>query len=91
MILPMLVPGMILGTRAAQLVSQNPTLRLSQLLEMYYSHRGVFGDADVRVCRRNELFYEVTPDVLVKEVTHKISREDHIADRRVHEGLTDRK
>lgn len=52
--------GLILATRVQEFRSAAPTMRLSQLLDMYYSQRGVFS-SPVRSCNRRQLFTEVAP------------------------------
>lgn len=43
---------MALGHRIARWMGRIGRLRLSQLLDMYYSARGVALDADVKACQR---------------------------------------
>ncbi|GLV43133.1 uncharacterized protein CBL_14188 [Carabus blaptoides fortunei] len=45
--------GLILGKKIQEWKSSS--LKLSQLLDMYYSHRGTF-DQDIKACRRGELY-----------------------------------
>lgn len=52
--------GLILAMNVVNYRNQAPAMRLSQLLDMYYSQRGVF-TSNVRACSRRSLFTEVAP------------------------------
>lgn len=52
--------GLILAMNVVNYRSQATGMRLSQLLDMYYSQRGVF-TSPVRACNRRALFTEVAP------------------------------
>lgn len=52
------IDGLVLGLNIAEWRRQNSQLRLSQLLDMYYSNRGVF-TSNFRSCNRRELFATV--------------------------------
>lgn len=52
--------GLILAMNVVDFRNQAPSMRLSQLLDMYYSQRGVF-TSDRRACNRRALFTEVAP------------------------------
>lgn len=52
--------GLILAMNVVNYRNQAPAMRLSQLLDMYYSQRGVF-TSNVRACSRRALFTEVAP------------------------------
>lgn len=47
--------GLILANEIESLYSKAPTLRLSQILDMYYNARGVFNPS-IRACNRKTLF-----------------------------------
>lgn len=58
------IDGLVLGLNIQAWRSQTSQLRLSQLLDMYYSHRGVFA-TKFRSCNRRALFTEfVQPNQL---------------------------
>lgn len=65
------IDGLVLGSRIVQMRSQVQTLRLSQVLDMYYSQRGVFGVQDatnsVRACNRRNLYPSVAPQNQLRE------------------------
>lgn len=52
--------GLILAMNVVNYRNQASSMRLSQLLDMYYSQRGVF-TSNVRACNRRALFTEVAP------------------------------
>lgn len=52
--------GLILALNVAQWASSAPSLRVSQILDMYYSRRGVFNDT-IRACNRYNLLSTVAP------------------------------
>lgn len=54
------IDGLVLGTNVQDWRNRASQLRLSQLLDMYYSQRGVFS-SNVRSCNRRELFAQVAP------------------------------
>lgn len=47
--------GLIIANEIESLYSKVPTLKLSQILEMYYSARGLF-DSSIKACNRGTLF-----------------------------------
>lgn len=53
--------GLILADSVARWYSSVSTLRLSQILDMYYSSRGVF-NSTMRACNRRNLFTTVAPN-----------------------------
>lgn len=53
--------GLIMGLNIAEWASRASNLRLSQVLDMYYSQRGVFGNNDFRACNRRSMFTTVVP------------------------------
>lgn len=57
------IDGLVLGLNIADWRKQTSQLRLSQLLDMYYSHRGIFSSS-FRSCNRRELFKLVNPNQL---------------------------
>uniref|UniRef100_A0A182P9B3 VWFA domain-containing protein n=1 Tax=Anopheles epiroticus TaxID=199890 RepID=A0A182P9B3_9DIPT len=62
------IDGLLLATNIAEWRNRANNLRLSQLLDMYYSHRGVFNDT-VRSCNRRDLFTTVAPMQQLREQT----------------------
>lgn len=54
------IDGLVLGTNVQDWRNKASQLRLSQLLDMYYSQRGVFS-SNTRSCNRRELFSQVAP------------------------------
>uniref|UniRef100_A0A1B0EZM6 Uncharacterized protein n=1 Tax=Phlebotomus papatasi TaxID=29031 RepID=A0A1B0EZM6_PHLPP len=54
------IDGLIMGLNAVEWRNRFNAIKLSQVLDMYYSHRGVF-ERRFRACNRNTLFPEVAP------------------------------
>ncbi|XP_063977854.1 uncharacterized protein LOC135162868 [Diachasmimorpha longicaudata] len=53
--------GLILASNIASWYSKIPTLKLSQIFDMYYNDRGVFNDT-IRACNRRNLLTTVAPN-----------------------------
>nr|XP_034193342.1 uncharacterized protein LOC117610265 [Osmia lignaria] len=53
--------GLILANEISKWYSKIPSLRLSQIFDMYYSSLGFF-DSAIRACNRNTLFTAVAPN-----------------------------
>uniref|UniRef100_A0A6M2DZA1 VWFA domain-containing protein n=1 Tax=Xenopsylla cheopis TaxID=163159 RepID=A0A6M2DZA1_XENCH len=76
--------GLIIGSNIKAWSSSASTLKLSQVLDMYYSERGVFSGEE-KACKRQELFVKYAPSntlktqaasfttVLEKEINLKVS------------------
>lgn len=64
--------GLILATNIESYRSQAPQLRLSQLIDMYYSQRGVFSST-VSSCNRGVLFTQVAPIETLRAQTEAFS------------------
>lgn len=65
------IDGLVLGMNIAEWRRQVQTLRLSQILDMYYSQRGVFGsqnpETSIRACNRRNLYPTVAPQNQLRE------------------------
>jgi hypothetical protein len=65
------IDGLVMGSNIAQWRSNAQNLRLSQVLDMYYSQRGIFGrttdERAVRACNRRALFPVVAPIERLRE------------------------
>lgn len=64
--------GLILALNVAEWRNQAQQLRLSQLLDMYYSQRGVFS-SNVASCNRRALFTQVAPVATIRAQTEAFS------------------
>ncbi|XP_015587433.1 uncharacterized protein LOC107264077 [Cephus cinctus] len=56
--------GLILANYVASWYSRTSTIRLSQILDMYYSPRGVF-NSTIRACNRRTLLTSVAPNATI--------------------------
>lgn len=66
------IDGLLLAINVYEWSRQSTNLRLSQVLDMYYSDRGVF-DKNFRVCRRNELIQAVTSSNTLQDQTQNFA------------------
>ncbi|XP_053612544.1 uncharacterized protein LOC128676451 [Plodia interpunctella] len=53
------IDGLILSNYVPEWLEERRTLRLSQIMEMYYSNEGVSFDSNVKACERRKLFRNV--------------------------------
>uniref|UniRef100_U5ESY0 Putative secreted protein n=1 Tax=Corethrella appendiculata TaxID=1370023 RepID=U5ESY0_9DIPT len=67
------IDGLILANNIINWRNSATGLRLSQLLEMYYTHRGVFG-TNVRSCNRRTLFSANVPTETLRQQTNLFSQ-----------------
>uniref|UniRef100_A0A8D8RA19 N-acetylmuramoyl-L-alanine amidase n=1 Tax=Cacopsylla melanoneura TaxID=428564 RepID=A0A8D8RA19_9HEMI len=64
--------GLLLALNVYEWSRQTTNLKLSQILDMYYSERGVF-DKNFRVCRRNELMQALTQSNTLQDQTQNFA------------------
>ncbi|XP_071627923.1 uncharacterized protein [Temnothorax longispinosus] len=57
------IDGLILASEIEALYSKVPTLRLSQILDQYYSSRGLF-NSSIRACDRKTLFQTIPKSIM---------------------------
>ncbi|XP_069678590.1 uncharacterized protein [Periplaneta americana] len=88
------IDGLILASAVKKWVDQMNSLRLSQVLEMYYSDRGVIFDSKYRACERKARLGEL-PDQLQEQTTnfarvlsYTSLEAVHISDRKLEEFST---
>lgn len=65
--------GLIIAQNIAEWRNRASNLRLSQVLAMYYSHRGVF-TPEIRACNRTNLFTTVAPIARLRDETNAFTR-----------------
>ncbi|CAH0766805.1 unnamed protein product [Diatraea saccharalis] len=53
------IDGLIIANYLSQWVETRRTLRLSQIIDMYYSHEGISFNPRVKACNRQSLFNEI--------------------------------
>lgn len=66
--------GLILANQIESLYGKVPTLKLSQILDLYYSSHGLFNTL-IRACNRKALFLEIARNSTMSEqvnITYKI-------------------
>lgn len=66
------IDGLVLASNIAEWRNRANTLRLSQLLDMYYSERGVFS-TPIRSCNRRDQFSTVAPIQTMRDQTAAFS------------------
>ncbi|GAB1864343.1 N-acetylmuramoyl-L-alanine amidase [Camponotus japonicus] len=83
--------GLILANEIESLYSKIPTLKLSQILHMYYSPRGLLNPS-IRACNRKMLFKTLTGNstltmqaysasLVLEEYLHKATMDDNVIER----------
>ncbi|KAK9507939.1 hypothetical protein O3M35_007695 [Rhynocoris fuscipes] len=63
------IDGLLLASNVENWVNAAGTLKLSQLLNMYYSTKGVFS-TDVKSCKRRDYYQQVAPINTLKDQTY---------------------
>ncbi|XP_011864273.1 PREDICTED: uncharacterized protein LOC105560092 [Vollenhovia emeryi] len=66
------IDGLILASEIEALYSKVPSLRLSQILDQYYSPRGLFNPS-IRACNRKKLFQTIIPKTIMTEQAYSAS------------------
>ncbi|KAF2884989.1 hypothetical protein ILUMI_21163 [Ignelater luminosus] len=61
--------GLIIAKNVKDWKQKFSNLKVSQVLDMYYSSRGVFSNKNFRACNRNRIFTEVAPQKDLTEQT----------------------
>lgn len=61
--------GLIIAKNMKDWKQKASNLKVSQILDMYYSSRGVFSNKNFRACNRNRIFTEVAPQKDLTEQT----------------------
>ena len=61
------IDGLIIAKNLPGWIEKFRNLRLSQVLDMYYSNRGLHVDGIVRACDRGTIFRHVAPKTVMEE------------------------
>lgn len=65
------IDGLMLANEIESLYSKIPTLKLSQILELYYGAHGLF-DRSIRACNRGTLFQAIASSNSSKEMDMQV-------------------
>lgn len=69
-----LLTGMIIANNLQTWIQDFYSLRLSQILEMYYSYEGIAFNTNIRACNRSEAFSYSVPKTILNEQTYAIAQ-----------------
>jgi len=61
------IEGIVIAENLPRWMDINGRLRLSQVLDMYYSDRGVSFDNEIKACRRSDLVTQFVPLAKLRE------------------------
>lgn len=59
--------GMIIASNLKTWIEDFYSLRLSQILEMYYSYKGIVFNTNIRACDRSQAFLHAVPKTILNE------------------------
>lgn len=59
--------GLIIANNIQNWVNEFASLRLSQILEMYYSDQGMSFNSSIKACNRKNLFFEIVEEDYMKQ------------------------
>nr|XP_012151290.1 PREDICTED: uncharacterized protein LOC100883936 isoform X2 [Megachile rotundata] len=68
------IDGMIIANNLQTWIEDFYSLRLSQILETYYSYEGVAFNANIRACERSRAFLYSVPKTILDEQTYAIAQ-----------------
>lgn len=68
------IDGMIIASYLQTWIQDFYSLRLSQILQMYYSHEGVTFNTNVKACDRAQTFLYAVPKTILNEQTYAIAQ-----------------
>lgn len=68
------IDGMIISSYLQSWIQDFYSLRLSQILEMYYSYEGVVFNTNVKACDRIQTFQYAVPKTILNEQTYAIAQ-----------------
>ncbi|XP_076243007.1 uncharacterized protein LOC143184564 [Calliopsis andreniformis] len=68
------IDGMIIASNLQTWIQSFYSLRLSQILDMYYSFEGVAFNTNIKACNRAQSFLHAVPKTILKEQTYAIAQ-----------------
>ncbi|OAD54861.1 hypothetical protein WN48_06061 [Eufriesea mexicana] len=68
------IDGIIIASYLQTWIQDFYSLRLSQILEMYYSYEGITLNTNVKACNRGQIFFYALPKTILNEQTYAIAQ-----------------
>ncbi|XP_046595744.1 uncharacterized protein LOC107225502 isoform X1 [Neodiprion lecontei] len=68
------IDGLVIGKNLQTWIDSFHSLRLSQVLDMYYSYEGIAFDKNAKACQRLLNFQLVAPTTIITEQTHALAQ-----------------
>lgn len=68
------IDGLVIAKNLPLWMENFDSLRLSQILDMYYSNRGVSFNKNIKACDRGRNFIHIAPGTIIEEETFAISK-----------------
>ncbi|XP_031784515.1 uncharacterized protein LOC100680378 isoform X1 [Nasonia vitripennis] len=68
------IDGLIIAKNLDKWINKFENLKLSQVLDMYYSERGVVFDKSVKACLRGDQFPRIGPKSILEEQTYAVAQ-----------------
>ncbi|XP_034193344.2 uncharacterized protein LOC117610267 isoform X1 [Osmia lignaria lignaria] len=68
------IDGMIIASNLKTWIEDFYSLRLSQILEMYYSYKGIAFNTNIRACDRSQAFLYAVPKTILNEQVYAIAQ-----------------
>ncbi|XP_051162873.1 uncharacterized protein LOC127282583 isoform X2 [Leptopilina boulardi] len=68
------IDGLIIAKNLPMWMENFNSLRLSQILDMYYSNRGISFNRNIKACERGRNFIHIAPGTIIEEETFAFSK-----------------